>query len=76
MRCSYAMTTSRVTPPSDEEGADVEEAEEAGGVVVFVCGLFGRSWVSLRLTVVAFMAHIKEVCRLEIGEKKNDEEAS
>ena len=36
MRCSYAMTASRVTPPTDEEGADVEGAEEAGGAAVCV----------------------------------------
>ena len=56
------MTASRVTPPSDEESVDVEEAEEASGVVVSVCGYFGRSWVSLNLMVVAFVAHINDKC--------------
>ena len=43
MRSSYAITASKVTPPTDEEGVDVEGAEEVGGVAVFVCGCFGRS---------------------------------
>jgi len=41
MRYNCAMTASRVTPPTDEKGADVEGAEEVGGVVVSVCGRFG-----------------------------------
>ena len=40
MRYTYAMTTSRVTPPADEEGADVEGAEEVGGAIVSICGRF------------------------------------
>ena len=43
MCCSCAMTLSRVTPPADEEGADVEGAEEVGGVIVSVRGRFSRS---------------------------------
>ena len=35
------MTTLRVTPLVDEEGADVDGAEEAGGVAVLVYGHFG-----------------------------------
>ena len=54
------MTTSRVTPPADEEGADVEGAEEAGGVAVSIHGNFSRSWASLRLTIATFMAHMTE----------------
>ena len=38
MCCSCAMTASRVTPPTDEEGANVEGAEEAGGAAIYVCG--------------------------------------
>ena len=60
MRCSCAMTASRVTPPVDEKGADVEGAEEAGGVAVSVCGRFGRSWALLHLIGAASMAHIGE----------------
>ena len=58
MRCSYAMIASRVTPPIDEEGADVEGAKKARGVTIFVCGYFSQSWASLRLMVAASMAHI------------------
>ena len=43
MRCSCAMTPSRVTPRADEEGADVEGVKEAGGVIVSIHGHFGRS---------------------------------
>ena len=60
MHCSCAMIASRVTPPVDEEGADVEEAKEAGRVAVSICGCFGRSWASLRLTIAASMAHMTE----------------
>ena len=60
MCCSCVMTTSRVTPPADEEGADVEGAEEAGGVAVSIHGNFSRSWASLRLTIATFMAHMTE----------------
>ena len=62
MRCSCAMTASRVTLPVDKEGVDMEGAEEAGGIDVSVRGHFSRSWVLLRLTVVASMAHITEKC--------------
>ena len=58
MRYSCAMTASRVTRPADEEGANVEGAEEAGGATVSIYGYFGRSWALFHLTVVAFMAHI------------------
>ena len=56
------MTASRVTPLTDEEGVDVDEAKEARGVAVLICDRFDRSWASLRLTVVASMAHIAEKC--------------
>ena len=36
-----AMTASRVTPPTDEEGADVEGMEESRGVVFSIRGCFG-----------------------------------
>ena len=53
------MTASKVTPPAaKEEGVDVDEVEEAGGVVVSIYGLFDRNWALLRLTVATFMAHI------------------
>ena len=37
------MTASRVTPPAEVEGMDVDGGEEAGGVNVSVHGHFGRS---------------------------------
>ena len=60
MLCSCAMTASRVTPPAEEENADVEGAEEVGGAVVCVWGHRGLSCASLRRTVVASMAPITE----------------
>jgi len=60
MHCSYAMTTSRVTPPIDEEGVDMEGAKEVGGATVFIHGCFGRSWASLRLTIATSMTHMTE----------------
>ena len=43
------MITSRVTPPIEEEGAEVDGAEGVGGVAVLDC--LERSYASLRLTV-------------------------
>ena len=37
------MIVSRVTPSADEEGANMEGAEEVGGVAISVCGYFGWS---------------------------------
>ena len=56
------MTASRVTPPANEEGVDVDGPEEAEGVTISIRGHFGRSWASLRLTVAASMTHIVEKC--------------
>ena len=56
------MTALKVTPPVDEEGADMEGVEEAGGVTTSVLGHFGQNWASLCLTVVASMAYITEKC--------------
>ena len=42
MRLSCAMTTSSVTPPAEEEeGAELDGAERAGGIAVSVRGRFG-----------------------------------
>ena len=60
MHYSCIMTASRVTPLADEEGADVEGAEEAEGAVVSIRGCFDRSWASLCLTVAASMAYMTE----------------
>ena len=43
------MITSRVTPSTEEEGAEVDGAEGVGGVAVPDC--LERSYASLRLTV-------------------------
>ena len=60
MHSSCAMMASRVTPPMEEEGVKVDEAEWARGVTVSVRGHFGRSWASLRLTDTALMAPMME----------------
>ena len=36
----------RATPPAEEEGVEVDGAEEAGGVAISVLGRFGRNWAS------------------------------
>ena len=60
MHCSCVITALRVTPLVDEEGADVEGAEEVEGATVSIHGRFGRSWVSLSLTIAASTAHMTE----------------
>jgi len=52
------MIASRVTLPTKEEEADVDGAEEVGGIKVLVH--LGQSYVSLNLTIAASMAHIIE----------------
>ena len=59
---SYAMSSSSVTSPIAEEGADVDGAERdgaerEGGAVESNC--LDRNCASLRFTVVASMAHMK-----------------
>ena len=56
MRSSCAMMALRVTPPVEEQGAEVDGVEEAKGVAILVRGRFGQSWASLRLTDVPLMA--------------------
>ena len=41
MRSSSAIMASRITPPTEEEGAKVDELERGGGVAVSVSGRFG-----------------------------------
>ena len=61
---------SRVTPPTEEEGAEVDGVEEAGGVAVSICGRFGWSWASLHLTIAASNGiHDREVWRLKVGDR-------
>ena len=58
MHTSCAMIASRVTPPAEDEGAEVDGAVEAGGAVVSVWGYLERSCAILRIMVAASMAHI------------------
>ena len=58
MHYSCAMTALKVTPPANEEGANVEGAEEVEGAVVSVWGCLGLSCAALHLTVAASMALI------------------
>ena len=54
------MMASRVTTPVEEEGAEVDGAEEARGVVVSVWGCLDLSCALLRITVAVSMALITE----------------
>ena len=58
MRTSCAMMALRVTPPTKDEGAEVDGAEEARGVAVSIRGHLGLSCTSLRQTIAASMALI------------------
>ena len=69
MRSSCAMMVASVTPPLEEERAEVDGAEEARGVAVLVHGRFGRSWDSLRLTDRADGTYDGEVRRLGIRDR-------
>ena len=53
MRTSYAMMASSVTPPTKDEGDEVDGVVEARGVAVSVRGRLGLSYASLRRTVAA-----------------------
>ena len=54
------MMASSVTPPADDEGAEVDRVVEAGGAAIYVWGCLGLSCAAFRLTVAAFMAPITE----------------
>ena len=56
MHTSCAMMALSVTPPSEDEGAEVDGAVEVGGVAVSIWGCLGLSYAALRLMVVASMA--------------------
>ena len=58
MRTSCAIMASNVTPPAEDEGAEVDGVVEVGGVTVSVRGRLGLSCASFRQTIVAFMAHM------------------
>ena len=52
------MMALSVTPPAEDEGAEVDGVVEAGGVAVSIWGCLGLSYASLRLIVATSMAHI------------------
>ena len=58
MRISYAMMALSVTPPIEDEGAEVDGAVEAGGAAIAIQGCLDRSCVVLLLTIAASMAHM------------------
>ena len=63
MRCSYAMISSTDTSLIEEEradvdGADRDGAEREGEAAKSNCR--DLNWALLRLTIVAFMAHMIE----------------
>ena len=58
MRTSCVMMVSKVTPPVEDKGVEVDGAVEAGGVAVFVRGHLGLSCASLRRMVATSMALI------------------
>ena len=70
------MIASRVTPLAEEEGAEVDGAEEVGGVAICVWGYHGLSCTSLCRTIATSMAPITE--NKEKTEKgwKNGEEST
>ena len=60
MHTNYAMMASSITPPANDEGAEVNEAVEVEGATVYVWGRLGLSYASLHRTVAASMAPIME----------------
>ena len=54
------MMASSVMPPIEDEGAEMDEAVEAGGVAISVQGRLGLSCALLHRMVAASMAHITE----------------
>ena len=58
MRISYAMMALSVTPPIEDEGAEVDGAVEAGGAIISIWGCPDQSCAMLRQTVAVSMAHM------------------
>ena len=56
MRTNCAIMSSRVTPLVEEEGTDVDEAVEVGGIAILDC--LECSCALLRLIVAVSMAHM------------------
>ena len=52
------MIASGVTPPTEDEGAEVDGVVEARGVTISIRGRLGLSCATLWQTVAASMAHI------------------
>ena len=52
------MMASSVTPPIEDEGAEVDGAVEARGAAISVWGYLGFNCAALRRTLAASMAHI------------------
>ena len=76
MCTSCAMMASSVTPPTKDEGAEVDGAVEAGGVAESVRGCLGLSCASLRRTVIASMAYITKNEETRDKRQKSGEEAT
>ena len=60
MRISCAMMATSVIPPTKEEGAEVDGAVKARGVVIYDWGCLDQSCAKLCLTVAVSMTHIKK----------------
>ena len=58
MHTSCAMMALSVTPPVEDEGAEVDGEVEAGGATIFVRGYLSRSYAALHQTEAASMAHM------------------
>ena len=59
MRTNCAIMSSRVTPLVEEEGTDVDEAVEVGGIAILDC--LECSCALLLLIVAVSMAHMEVV---------------
>ena len=53
MRISCAMMASSITPPAEDEGAEVDGVVEAGGVVISIWGRLSLSCALLHRMVAA-----------------------
>ena len=62
MSTSCAMMASRVTPPTEEEGEEMDGVEDVERVAVSVRGRFGQSWALLYLMVAVSMTHMTGKC--------------
>ena len=58
MCTSCAMMASSVTPPAEDEGAEVDGSVEAERVAISVWSCLGLSYVTLHQMVATSMAHM------------------